>query len=473
MQMLPGSLWLLCWAAVGVRAQETSSSTATATSSSSAESAVTFSELAFTNSYITLTGSDIPASLTAFTGSDYTYARVTGQRTVSTSSSASQTGPANATTTSNSRITRSTESVELTQLGGATPTTNGTNSTASSTSSSAQPTNTVPCNGFPEFCDRKYSNITQITAHNAAFVVPNNAASNQEVPILGQLNDGVRMLQGQVHWVNDTMYNCHSSCDQLNAGTWQSELETVQTWLQDNPYDVVTILIGNSDVRPVEDFVPAITNAGLLPYVYEPEYVPQFRDQWPTLGDMIIRNKRLVIFLDYEANQESVPYILDQFTHMFETPFSPVDQSFPCTLDRPPDLDETDARDNYMYLANHNLNTAIDLSSLGLSTGEAILIPNTAEVNQTNGQENQFGRLGAMSLNCTADWGRPPNFLLVDYYNRGSPEAGSVFHVAAAANGVEYTQECCGLDLTSDAPAEQMSFVALVGALVATLLFAC
>lgn len=40
-------------------------------------------------------------------------------------------------------------------------------------------------------------------------------------------------------------------------------------------------------------------------------------------------------------------------------------------------------------------------------------------------------------------WDRPPNFLLVDYYNYG-PTNGSVFEVAARANNVTYTRECCG-----------------------------
>lgn len=394
--MIPTALWLLCLAAVGVNTQDSdSSSTAT-----EEESTVTYSSLSFTNSYRIITGSDIPTS--SITGS---YVQVTGQRTVDQSSSATATGTSNSTessTSSDSQITVSSHSVSLTVIGGITTTANATttNATASSTTTSAQPTNTVPCNGFPEFCQRKYSNITQVTAHNAAFSVKNNAASNQELSITDQLNDGIRMLQGQVHWENETMWNCHTSCSELNAGTWQSELETLQAWLKDNPYDVVTILIGNSDYTDVENFVPAITNAGLLPYVYEPAYVPQYRSQWPTLGEMIIKNQRVVIFMDYDADQSRVPYILDEFTHMWETPFSPTNQSFPCTIDRPPGLNKTKAREDYMYMANHNLNTAVDLSSIGLGS-DTILIPNTAELNLTNGQQNQFGRLGANSLNCT------------------------------------------------------------------------
>lgn len=74
---------------------------------------------------------------------------------------------------------------------------NGTESgnataSASSTSSSAQPTNTTPCNNYAEFCNRKYSNITMVCAHNSPFSVPGNVASNQDLPVTTQLNDGIR-----------------------------------------------------------------------------------------------------------------------------------------------------------------------------------------------------------------------------------------------------------------------------------------
>jgi hypothetical protein len=80
------------------------------------------------------------------------------------------------------------------------PTTSAVNGTisrnatasASSTSSSAQPTNTTPCNNYAEFCNRKYSNITMVSAHNSPFYVPGNVASNQDLPVTTQLNDGIR-----------------------------------------------------------------------------------------------------------------------------------------------------------------------------------------------------------------------------------------------------------------------------------------
>jgi len=55
-----------------------------------------------------------------------------------------------------------------------------------------------------------------------------------------------------------------------------------------------------------------------------------------------------------------------------------------------------------------------------------------------------------------AKWDRPPNFLLVDYYNDGNFN-GSVFDVAAEMNNVTYNnQSCCG---TASAAAPGMSAV--------------
>jgi hypothetical protein len=60
-----------------------------------------------------------------------------------------------------------------------------------------------------------------------------------------QLSDGIRMLQGQAHYVNGTLYYCHTSCDLLNEGTVEAYLLEVTAWVESNPFDVVTILFGN------------------------------------------------------------------------------------------------------------------------------------------------------------------------------------------------------------------------------------
>ncbi|TKA27128.1 hypothetical protein B0A50_04465, partial [Salinomyces thailandicus] len=417
--MLPGALWLLCLAAVDAFPQRdtTNPISISGTDTLSTISSIATSDFDNPSLYTYVTGdSQITVSSSTNSLTLNGTATTTGSSGTETGSDSSATASSTSSGSgSESQSERTSTTPDVTAImGGAQPTTttsatttgdSGSNSTASSTTSSARASNTVPCNGHPEFCNRAYSNITQVCAHNSAFYIDNNAASNQELDIPTQLNDGVRMLQGEVHWVNDTLYSCHSSCDLLNAGTFQSELETIVNWVESHPYDVVTFLIVNSNYAKhvnVLNYTDAIEASGIRPYLYEPQYIPQHRDQWPTLGEMILSGKRVVMFMDYNANQTAVPYVLDEFSHIWETPFSPTNQSFPCTQQRPPNLPEDRARDQYMYMANHNLNFAIDLGMLtsGVSN-EQILIPNTAELNQTNGAFDQYGMLGAMTENCT------------------------------------------------------------------------
>jgi len=212
--MLSRQIWVLCLAALGARAQEETgtgtgvetTATASETDSSSLSSSTTsssrsadYTAFEFTNSDLSTISTTVP--VTDFTGTRYTYVTDSGQRTVTSTGPRifvsgdrtltlnSENGTASAT--SNSQITRTTNTNELTQLSGSSNRT----MTATGTSSAPAVTNTAACNNYPEFCNRKYSNITEVAAHNAAFAVKNNAGSNQEYSIIDQLNDGIRMRE--------------------------------------------------------------------------------------------------------------------------------------------------------------------------------------------------------------------------------------------------------------------------------------
>lgn len=353
---------------------------------------------------------------------------------------------ANATATATSATTSSASLLQGTVIGGSSNATNATtasNSTASRTTSAA-PTNTQPCNNYPELCSRKYSNITFVAAHNSPFITPNNIGANQELGVFSQLNDGIRMLQGETHWNSSTqtISYCHTSCDLLDAGTALDYFSNITDWVRRHPYDVVTLLLVNSDYIGVGNYTTPLINSGLTQYAFEPPQVPMTLESWPSLGQMILTGKRVVIFMDYNANQTEIPYILDQFSQVWETPFSPTNRSFPCTQQRPPDLDRKAAEDR-MYLANHNLNTEVAF------LGTSVLTPTTTLVNDTNAVSG-FGSLGLMANSCVETWSRPPNFLLVDYYNEGN-FPGSVFEVAAQHNNVTYNRPCCGKNTRSGA----------------------
>lgn len=118
------------------------------------------------------------------------------------------------------------------------------------------------------------------------------------------------------------------------------------------------------------------------------------RDDWPVLSSMILSGKRAVIFMDYQANQTETPWLMDEFAQIWETPFSPTDPAFPCTVQRPPGLPPQEANEK-MYMANHNLNLQFNFGSLSL------LIPNTASLEQTNSVEGP-GSLGRMARNCSS-----------------------------------------------------------------------
>lgn len=165
------------------------------------------------------------------------------------------------------------------------------------------------------------------------------------------------------------------------------------------------------------------------------------------------------MFLDYKADVQKVPYLLDEFSYMWETPFSPIDSSFPCVVDRPPN--DPDSRQK-LYMANHNLNAQLDL------LGEVVLIPDKTALNVTNAAEG-FGSLGVAVENCATRWGRPPNFLLVDFYDVGD---GSVFEVAAKANNLPYENKCCASKLSTAPPsAANINKVLVIGLPLAMFMF--
>ena len=113
---------------------------------------------------------------------------------------------------------------------------------------------------------------------------------------------------------------------------------------------------------------------------------------WPTLGELISGNQRAVIFIDASADQATVPYLLDEFSQLWETVFDPVDRNFPCTVDRPPGLGQRDAK-NTLYAANHNLNSPLVIS------GKQVLVPDVRDLEATNGISG-VGSLGLAVDNC-------------------------------------------------------------------------
>jgi hypothetical protein len=276
------------------------------------------------------------------------------------------------------------------------------------------------CNGHAELCDRSYGNISFVGAHDSYAVGVNNLATNQDYDLTQQLTDGVRLLQMQVHKMNDVIQLCHTSCPLFNGGPLKDYLGKVKTWMDANPNDVVSLLIVNSDNFPASAFDAVFKDAGLDTLSYAPTAAVVPASGWPTLGSMIDSGKRLVTFLDNGADFTAVPYLVDEFPNIWETKFNVIDTTFDCDVNRTKGDTATQ-----MYLINHFLDKVV----LGQPA------PDRDRANVTNGVSGE-GSLGLQVEKCSTINGRPPNFLLVDFYEYGN---GSVFQVAANTNGVVYS----------------------------------
>lgn len=152
------------------------------------------------------------------------------------------------------------------------------------------------CNGFTEFCDRKYSDITFAASHNAAFVGRLPSHNQFEYPEQG-MDMGIRYFTTQVHIQDGEIRQCHSDCALLNAGPFSEMVVSIKTWLDAHPREVVTLLIGNGDDDIlIEEFEPAFNDAGARDMLFEPGGNLGLGD-WPTLGELINDGKRFIVFM--------------------------------------------------------------------------------------------------------------------------------------------------------------------------------
>jgi hypothetical protein len=175
------------------------------------------------------------------------------------------------------------------------------------------------CNGRAEFCERKYGNITFVGAHDsfAASVNPFALSRTQEVDVATQLRMGVRLLQAQAHMDGKDLNFCHTSCVLFNGGKVQDYFGKVKHFLDKHPNEVLTIIIANPENVLASVWQPIFESTGLANMSYVPPQSPMTREQWPALKEMLDSGKRLVVFIDKGAEENTVPYLLPQFPMMW------------------------------------------------------------------------------------------------------------------------------------------------------------
>ena len=208
---------------------------------------------------------------------------------------------------------------------------------------------------------------------------------------------------------------CHTSCALLDAGPLGSWLAEIKNWLDANPYDVVTILLVNSDNAAASDLDGEFGAAAIKSYAFTPTTTSTALSNWPTLNDLIVSGKRLVTFVADIVPSTAAPYLLNEFTYVFENPFSVLSLSnFTCTPDRPTVVQgQTSAavQSGRLPLMNHFLDSA---QAFGIE------VPDIGNITVTNAISGPVGNLGDTAANCTVAYGRAPSFILVDFFEHAS-----------------------------------------------------
>ena len=257
------------------------------------------------------------------------------------------------------------------------------------------------CNGAAELCERRVDQVAFAGTHNAmsnadeGWIAPNQTHAPSQ-----QLADGVRVIVFDTHPLDDgTPGLCHGYCS-LGSKPLVDGLVELRTFLDANPREVV-VLIFEAYV-PESDVETTFAASGLATYAYAGS-----SDPWPTLGELIAANTRLIVFTDDAT--ATLPWHRYSYTSMWENAYhaeSPEELQAQCDVDR-------GDRSFPLWTLNHFLTAPLA----------------SADLAETVNFDPFFqDRVRA----CMAETGDFPNFVLVDFY-----ELGDVHAVVASLNELE------------------------------------
>jgi hypothetical protein len=315
---------------------------------------------------------------------------------------------------------------------------------------------TTTCNGSEALCDRPLTRVVLPATHNS-MSVPSRGwfSAEQDRPIGGQLEDGIRGLLLDTHYADRLengnvrtffgstaklnlaveqgdlsqesvdaalrlrdrlgyrgegergMYLCHTFCE-LGATPLADGLKDIRDFLVTHPEDVVVVV--NQDYVTPKDFVGAIEDAGLTQYAF----TPPAGSAWPSLRTMIDSGRRLMLLAENEAG--AAPWYQLAYERLVEeTPFTfppgyltnPANLPASCEPNRGPEGAP-------LFLINHWVST------------DPLPRPSDAE------KVNAYKPLLERARTCERIRDHIPNLLAVNFYRRGD-----LFRVVDTLNGIE------------------------------------
>lgn len=289
------------------------------------------------------------------------------------------------------------------------------------------------CNGSPELCDLRYDQAAYLTTHNSMSSTADRFISPlQDGDITTQLDNGARALLVDTHtWersdkvaerlkVSDFapgmqrkvadvidrtgparpgLWLCHAAC-RAGALPLVETLREIRAWLDQHPSEVLTVVVQNGISG--EQTASAFRKAGLEDLLYTPDPDPEA--PWPTLGEMVEDDKRLVVFSEGQGGPAA--WYRGFYRYGMETPYDFADPGqMSCEPNRGGDGKQ-------LFLLNHFVT---DAGGSRLDAGEV------------NAKDFVLDR----ARSCGAERGRPVNFVAVDFANLGDAQ-GAVAAINAA-----------------------------------------
>lgn len=277
------------------------------------------------------------------------------------------------------------------------------------------------CLGSTQMCSLRYDQVTFLATHNAmSTTAARFIGPLQDPDITSQLDEGARALLidtyrwesaddvserlGSSDWPPDLkaelprlinlvnppkpgLWLCHALC-RAGATPLVPTLQQLRTWLDAHPGEVVTLIV-EDEITP-EQTEQAFAAAGLNRLILTPPADPHA--EWPTLGQMISSDRRLVVFP--ENADGPAPWYRNFYNYAMETPFS---VSSPAALTCEPFRGGSGKR---LFLLNNFITIA------GGSRVDAATV---------NAQKFLLDRVHR----CEAQRDQPVNFVAVDYATIG------------------------------------------------------
>ena len=255
------------------------------------------------------------------------------------------------------------------------------------------------CNGHPDLCDRPFDQVVFAATHNAMSNAAEEwGAPNQNLPLRAQLIDGIRVFLLDTYEEDGEILMCHSWC-QLGSRPLLDAMEEFRSFLDENPDEIITIIF--EDHIPGEKTVEVLEEARLVELVYTHDADAG----WPTLGEMIAADTRLVVT---NERAQPPPEWMHHVWHLgWDTPFSFSDpDEFNCDHNR-----GTQSGD--LFLINHWILDPLPR-------------PANAEI------VNSYDVLMERVDECQQRWGRLPTFIAIDFH-----DIGDIFEVVDELNELE------------------------------------